>query len=85
MVIGNDRQPTAAERLADLPARTLRRPVCNLLQSTRAADEAIGDAIIELAQGPQTDWTHGQALELIDRLEAERRPLEAWRHIAGNH
>jgi len=75
---------TAAETLEQLPARTVRRPVCNLVKSTRTADELIADAIIELAQGEQKEWTHRQALELIEQLEAERRPLELWAQIATN-
>lgn len=69
---------TAAETLEQLPARTLRRPVANLMRSRRTADELIADAIVEIAQGDQYSWTHREALALIAALENERRPLGDW-------
>lgn len=80
-MIGAAPAPGPAEILDGLPARTLRRPVASLMQSTRAADAAIGDAIIELAQGDRYHWTHREAVELVRDLEAETMPLKAWARI----
>lgn len=70
-----------ADILAELPKRTRRRPVRSVMQSTRAADAAIGDAIVELAQGDRLQWTHAEAVELVRDLERETMPLEAWAQI----
>jgi hypothetical protein len=51
------------------------------MQSTRATDEQIADAIVELAQGEKYHWTLAEAVQLIRDLEAETMPLKAWAHI----
>lgn len=80
-MIAGQPAPGPGAILEGLPARTLSRPVRSLMQSTRAADEQIADAIVELAQGDRYHWTHREAVELIRDLEAETMPLKAWAQI----
>lgn len=76
MIRGHDDRPPASEVLLDtLPPRTLERKVRAILQSNRAEDADLQNALLDIAAGNKREWTLADWQKLTFRMEAIEESL----------